>query len=133
MILVFKIITGESIIGSIEAGSINDEWINITNPMLIEEIKDEYGNLGMTLSAMLLLSDDELLTFKRNHVITYYNPKTIMVNYYSRMVEYSNNFLDKKISAQIKAAIDDLDSTISDTDNKSIVDFLLKNSNTTLQ
>jgi hypothetical protein len=118
MIYVFKLISGEEIIGAFESDdelSKNDvEYYNIATPMVIIDEYDEFGSATMKLRDAMLLSDEELMSLPSKTVMTYYPVSKIMADYYEKAVVFAKQYTKKKINRQIKDASDQLDEHMSE-------------------
>lgn len=83
MIKIIKLVSGESIIGELEAESIDPAVVY--DPMVIDVYRDEDDAPHMRLVTANALSSDEYLVFEKKHVLTYYQPQDILVEYYQQI------------------------------------------------
>jgi len=108
MIVVIKLVTGESIIGAVQYTSIDQllcqGTIRITDPMSIDRDED-----GMKLRDSLMLSEQEVLIFRQDDIITSYIPITPLVDYYTKALVYAKSFTKPNTISQISEAIQDIE------------------------
>lgn len=104
MILVFKLISGEEIIGALAVETDDDfdklEQFELMDPMWIVPTKDG----AMKLRDACMLSANDGLIFIPECIITCYKPSTNLINYYLQASEYSKTFTREGIGAQIDLA-----------------------------
>lgn len=101
MITILVLKNGDEIIGETV---VFEDYLEVIEPMHIID-----SELGMKLQDALLLSDSIKLIFKIKDVITYYVPNKVMIEYYSRAVEYAIKHTRPKTIKQITYAIKDID------------------------
>ena len=100
MIQGIMLIDGQEIIAETEE-AINGNWI-LTNPYRIEII-DDYDQPGSRLVNVLTLSKNNSIVIKSEHIISFYEPKDSVVEYYNKMLEVSTNTnFEKSIENSIK-------------------------------
>jgi ribosomal protein L31E len=125
MIYVFKLISGEEIIGALdsedETSKNNVEYFNITGPMTIVDGYDGYGAVTMKLRDSMLLSDEEFITIPCKSVITYYSASKIMIEYYKKAIIFAREFTKKKIERQIKEATEELNEAMAETSMEKVL------------
>lgn len=109
MIVVFKLVSGEEIIGRMVCESDEEfdtlEMYELFDPMWI--VPNDYG--AMKLRDALMLSENISLIFNPGDVITCYKPIKNLVNYYKRASEYSTDFTRESIASQIDLATYELE------------------------
>jgi hypothetical protein len=114
MIIVFKLISGEEIIGRLDIETDEQfavlEQYELFDPMWI--VPTEGGS--MKLRDALMLSENTSLIFIPECIITCYKPSTPLTNYYKRASEYSINFTRESIDTQIEMATQDLVQEMAD-------------------
>jgi hypothetical protein len=120
MIKIIKLVSGESIIGELEADSIDPAVVY--DPMVIDIYKDEDDNSHMRLVTANALSSEEHLVFEKKHVLTFYQPQDILVEYYHQvrhMVSEDKVIAEEKIGEALdrvkgkKVEIEEFYETIS--------------------
>lgn len=90
MILIFKLTTGNDIMGDVQIDCDHLEdldynpYITIKDPMSIESDIE-----GLRLRDCLILSDQNTLVFRTQNILTYYKPFDNMVKYYKKAVKHS--------------------------------------------
>jgi hypothetical protein len=108
MIAVFKLISGEEIIGRLEVDTEEEfdalEQYELHEPMWI--VPSDGGS--MKLRDALMLSENTSLIFIPECIITCYRPSIPLISYYKRASEYSTNFTRETIDIQIEMATQDL-------------------------
>lgn len=104
MKLVFKLISGEEIIGTLACETDEEfdklEQFELMDPMWIVPSKDG----AMKLRDACMLSENDGLIFVPECIITCYKPSINLVNYYLQASEYSKTFTRDGIGAQIDIA-----------------------------
>ncbi len=132
MILIFKLMDGQEIIGQIEESLLTTpEFYTIMNPMSIMDstsYMEEAGYGGMRLRDTLLLSDDESIIMPSKFCITTYNPSKSLVDYYTKARLYYRKYTKKDIDKQIEEAAADMEQSIHERESttKTIADILSK-------
>ena len=134
MIYVFKLISGEEIIGALddddEFPNNQMEFYNIASPMAIVDGYDEYGTVTMKLRDGMMLSDDSLMSIPSKAIMTYYPASKAMTEYYEKAIVFAKNYTKKKIERQIKDATQELDDHMSETSMEKILrELRLRNIN----
>jgi len=104
MIKIAKLITGETLIGSIE--NTDDDPFTITNPMSIYTYNTDDG-VGMALRHAVSLAEEDYLIISKKNVLTFYTPKAILKEYYNEIldsldedVEYYDDQIRDALSAE---------------------------------
>jgi hypothetical protein len=120
MIYIFKLISGEELIGAIDSED-TTEFYNIASPMTIVDGIDEYGGVIMKLRDGMMLSDESLMTIPKKSVITYYEASKVMDTYYQKAIVYAKQYTKKKIERQIKEATQQLDDAMSENNMEKIL------------
>jgi hypothetical protein len=109
MKLVFKLISGEEIIGTLACETDEEfdklEQFELMDPMWI--VPTEGG--AMKLRDACMLSDNDGLIFVPECIITCYKPSINLINYYLQACEYSKTFTRAGIGAQIDLATIELE------------------------
>jgi glutaredoxin len=109
MKLVFKLISGEEIIGTLACETDEDfdklEQFELMDPMWI--VPSEGG--AMKLRDACMLSENDGLIFVPECIITCYKPSINLINYYLQACEYSKTFTRAGIGAQIDLATIELE------------------------
>ena len=109
MKLVFKLISGEEIIGTLACETDEDfdklEQFELMDPMWI--VPSEGG--AMKLRDACMLSENDGLIFVPECIITCYKPSINLINYYLQACEYSKAFTRAGIGAQIDLATIELE------------------------
>jgi glutaredoxin len=109
MKLVFKLISGEEIIGTLACETDEEfdklEQFELMDPMWI--VPSEGG--AMKLRDACMLSDNDGLIFVPECIITCYKPSINLINYYLQACEYSKTFTRAGIGAQIDLATIELE------------------------
>lgn len=104
MKLVFKLISGEEIIGTLACETDEEfdklEQFELMDPMWIVPSKDG----AMKLRDACMLSENDGLIFVPECIITCYKPSINLINYYLQASEYSKTFTRDGIGAQIDMA-----------------------------
>lgn len=104
MKLVFKLISGEEIIGTLACETDEEfdklEQFELMDPMWIVPSKDG----AMKLRDACMLSENDGLIFVPECIITCYKPSINLVNYYLQASEYSKTFTRDGIGSQIDIA-----------------------------
>jgi len=104
MKLVFKLISGEEIIGTLACETDEEfdklEQFELMDPMWIVPSRDG----SMKLHDACILSANDGLIFVPECIITCYKPSTNLINYYLQASEYSKTFARDGIGAQIDLA-----------------------------
>jgi hypothetical protein len=109
MIIVFKILTGEEIIGVLDCNT-DEEFEELESYDLIDPMWIVPGERGtLKLRDALMLGENETLIFIPETIITCYKPSKSLVNYYSRAIDYSKNFVRKEIDEQINTATGEME------------------------
>jgi hypothetical protein len=134
MIYVFKLISGEEYVGTLDtddgAPENNMEYYNIVNPMEIVNGHDEYGSVIMKLRDGMMLSDDDLMTIPSRAIMTYYSASKVMTEYYKKAILFAKQYTKKKIEGQIKDALSQLEEHMEDSNIEKIMKELrLRNFN----
>lgn len=105
MIKIIKLISGETIIGELEADSIDPAVIY--DPMVIEVYKDESEMSHMRLNSAVSLSNADYLVFEKKHVLTFYQPLDILIKYYKEVRSYVDE--DRKFAeSRIEDALENI-------------------------
>jgi len=129
MIYIFKLISGEELIGAIDSED-TTEFYNIASPMAIVDGLDEYGGVIMKLRDGMMLSDEILMTIPKRSVITYYEASKVMNDYYQKAIVYAKQYTKKKIERQIKEATEQLDEVMSENNIEKVLrELRLRNVN----
>ncbi len=109
MKLVFKLISGEEIIGTLACETDEEfdklEQFELMDPMWI--VPSEGG--AMKLRDACMLSENDGLIFVPECIITCYKPSINLINYYLQACEYSKAFTRAGIGAQIDLATIELE------------------------
>ena len=132
MILIFKLIDGQEIIGTVQETLLTPpEYYTIMEPMSIMDstsYMEEAGYGGMRLRDTLLLSDDESITIPSKFCITTYNPSKSLVAYYTKAKLYYRKYTKKDIDRQIEEAAADMEQSIHERESstKTIAEILSK-------
>ena len=123
MIKIFKMANGEDIIGTVEnKPHWRDSVHKITDPYYIIEIQDEYGRVVTKLSNLLALSDDTVIEIDKDQIITSFNAKNIIVEYYNKVkVLRSSDKLEQKVVDAIQE-LDSINAGDNELDNMLIFD-----------
>ena len=123
MIKIFKMANGEDIIGTVEnKPHWRDSVHKITDPYYIIEIQDEYGRVVTKLSNLLALSDDTMIEIDKDQIITSFNAKNIIVEYYNKVkVLRSSDKLEQKVVDAIQE-LDSITNGDNELDNMLILD-----------
>ena len=123
MIKIFKMANGEDIIGTVEnKPHWRDSVHKITDPYYIIEIQDEYGRVVTKLSNLLALSDDTMIEIDKDQIITSFNAKNIIVEYYNKVkVLRSSDKLEQKVVDAIQE-LDSINNEDNELDNMLIFD-----------
>ena len=123
MIKIFKMANGEDIIGTVEnKPHWRDSVHKITDPYYIIEIQDEYGRVVTKLSNLLALSDDTMIEIDKDQIITSFNAKNIIVEYYNKVkVLRSSDKLEQKVVDAIQE-LDNISNGDNELDNMLILD-----------
>jgi hypothetical protein len=134
MIYVFKLISGEEIIGAFddddETPDKDMEFYNIACPMSIVDGYDEYGGVTMKLRDTMLLSDDNLLSIPNTAIITYYPASKIMIEYYKKAIIFAKKYTKKKIERQIKEATEQLEEAMAESSIEKVLrELRIRNAN----
>ena len=135
MIIVFKIVTGEDIIGTVnlpDGSNLGDmDPIDIVDPMYIVEM--EGG--GMKLRDACMLAADDILSVDPNSVVSYYYPSAAFIEYYNKASHYARTFTRDVINNQIIASVYDLEEQMKEDQRSAerISDILMKITGSTLQ
>jgi hypothetical protein len=106
MIKIIKLVSGETLIGELEADSIDPAIIY--DPMIIEVFRDEYYDAKLRLASAVSLSADDFLVFERKHVLTHYTPQSILVEFYRQMlplVSEDKKYAEQKIEEALEGVI----------------------------
>ena len=105
MIKILKLVSGETIIGELEADSVDPAVVY--DPMIIEVYHDRNHETKMKLLSATSLSVTDYLVFEKKHILTYYQPQDILVEYYNEVRPFGKE--DKKLAEQkIGDALHDL-------------------------
>ena len=123
MIKIFKMANGEDIIGTVEnKPHWRDSVHKITDPYYIIEIQDEYGRVVTLVSYLLALSDDTMIEIDKDQIITSFNAKNIIVEYYNKVkVLRSSDKLEQKVVDAIQE-LDSINAGDNELDNMLIFD-----------
>lgn len=135
-VYVFKLTTGEDIIGVVENSLLpNDEYYNIIDPMYIVGARDESGSMGMRLRDATLLSEDNMFTIANKYVVTYYKPVPQFANYYLKAAEYARKYTKPMIMNQIEESVKDIERDMAEEEEhaQQIGDILRRITGSTLQ
>lgn len=125
MIYVFKMISGNDVVGRVSsANDFSEGYFEVIDPMEIDKSPE-----GMKLRDMLLLGTSDRLKFKVPQVITYYRPSDTLVDYYNKAVVYSKGFTKPVIEQQIRLATEDLEEAMRE-DESDLTSFLMESSGT---
>jgi len=104
MKVVFKLISGEEIIGALACETIEEfdklEQYELMDPMWI--VPDKGG--AMKLRDACMLSENDGLIFVPECIITCYRPSINLTNYYLQASEYSKTFTRVGVGEQIDLA-----------------------------
>lgn len=135
-VYVFKLTTGEDIIGVVENSPLsNDEYYNIIEPMYIVGSREESGSMGMRLRDATLLSEDNLFTIANKYVTTYYKPVPQFAKYYLKAAEYARKYTKPMIIGQIEESIKEIERDMANEEEHAerIGDILRRITGSTLQ
>jgi hypothetical protein len=116
MIVIFKLTNGEEIIGDLTDHG--EHAYTLVDPMYIIESPD----YGMRLRDCMMLSDEDRLSIKISHVITYYKPSKTLANYYGVASKFAAKFSRPMIDVQIQTSIAEMQ--IAMTEEEETVDRL---------
>lgn len=108
MIKILKLVSGESIIGELEADSVDPAVVY--DPMIIEVYRDRDHDTHMKLISAVSLSVSDYLVFERKHILTYYQPLNIMVKYYNEVRPFGaedKKLAEEKIGEALESLIED--------------------------
>ncbi len=112
MIVVFKLLSGEEVIGRMVCETDEEfdtlEMYELFDPMWI--VPSDQG--AMKLRDALMLSENLSMIFNPGDVITCYKPMQSFVEYYTRASEYSINFTRSSIATQIELATQELEESM---------------------
>lgn len=101
MIYIFKMTSGEDVMGKIETNLLpEDEYYNIIDPMTVIGMRDE-TTAGLRLRDTLLLGVDNVLTVHVEHVLSYYQPSPQLAEYYEVASKYAKKYTRPAIQEQI--------------------------------
>lgn len=128
MIKVFILTTGDEIIGDYDLRLTSEENYRISNPMYIIGGQDEYGMNAMRLRNVLLLSRERKIIILPEHIIMQYIPSDVMIQYYTKAVEFDEKYGRPEIESQIGGAIVSLEESCKEQDYrmKTLSSLLLK-------
>lgn len=134
MIVIFKLTTGEEVIGRTLSDP-KDEWINIEDPMYIVGVREDDRVSGLRLRDAVMLSSDTFLTIPSKHIITWYEPNSMLTSYYNKAIVYNTTYVRPSIDTHIHYAIEDMDERMVSEEKaaKILTEMLLKAANTSLQ
>lgn len=118
MIQIIITITGDEIIGELNNRLSSDEPYSIMNPMYIIGRHDEYGVNALRLRNVLLLSDDDVITIPKQHIVAQYKPSTMMGQYYTKAVDFDKKYGRPEIEGQLGAAIVSLEESCKEEDDR---------------
>ena len=93
MIKILKLVSGETIIGELEADSVDPAVVH--DPMVIEVYRDNDYETQLKLHSATSLSITDYLVFEKKHILTYYQPQDILVEYYNEVRPFGKE--DKKL------------------------------------
>lgn len=128
MNVVFKLVSGEEIIGTMECETDEEfdklDYYELYDPMWI--VPGEQG--AMKLRDALMLAENTSLIFNPGDVITCYKPSRSLTKYYQRANEYSQIYTRASINSQIELATSELDEMIKEEEEYSsnLTNMLLK-------
>lgn len=109
MIVVFKLYSGDEVIGRLDAETDEEfdnlEYYELKDPMWI--VPTEGG--AMKLRDACMLSLNEGLIFHPESIITCYKPIVSLINYYNKASTYSAEFTRESIANQIDLATYELE------------------------
>lgn len=78
---VIRIISGEELIGDVED---TGDQINIVNVGVVSLVSTQTG-VGISLYPFAPYADESSFSFRKEHVVTTFNPSTDLLNNYNRM------------------------------------------------
>ena len=114
MNIVFKLISGEEIIGRIDCDSDEDfnalEKYDLIDPMWI--VPSENGS--MKLRDATMLAESSVLLFYSDMIITCYKPSVHLLEYYKKAIIYSEEFTRSSINNQINLATYELEQSMKE-------------------
>ena len=120
MKLVFKLISGEEIIGTLACETDEEfdklEQFELMDPMWIIPSR----NGAMKLSDACILSANDGLIFVPECIITCYKPSTNLINYYLQASEYAKTFARDGIGTQIDLATIELQQMMQDEKDQEV-------------
>lgn len=134
MIVIFKLTTGEEIIGRTFSEP-SDDWINIEDPMYIVGERSEGKVSGLRLRDAVMLGADTFLTIPSKHILASYEPNAMLTTYYNRAIVYNTTYARPSIDTHIHYAIEDIDERMV-TEEKAarvLTEMLMRAANTSLQ
>lgn len=119
MILILKLANGQDVMGRVDEARLLDAdgAVVVQDPMYIAEGFDD-SYFSTRLEDGMMLSSENSLTFKKQHVITYYSPVEALEQYYVRAVEYNKKSVRPKIHSQIRDAASQLDERLRELEDK---------------
>lgn len=85
--IVFKLTTGDSIIGLVNRDRLNDNEIKIAQPLVILQKRQNNTQYFLELERWLPFTDDPETTLRKDLIITHHNPILELEQYYYQSVE----------------------------------------------
>lgn len=134
MIYIYKLITGEEVIGDSNDSDNLTEYHNIENPMTFMDMSDQTGVTSFKLVNSLMLSSEELLTVHKKNVVAWYRPSEMMEEYYRKAVVYSAKHTEPAVDRMLEQAIFDINAKLVEDkkDTSELTELLLEIYGTTL-
>lgn len=108
--MMLKIISGYDVIASIIEES--KTTITVENPMLVIMTTSNSGSYLAYLKPYTILSRDKILTLQKAHVSAIYDPNSSLIEYYKKMIQFNEKFIEPDISYNIKTSIKVIESTL---------------------
>lgn len=115
MVLVIKLINGETVIGLLALE--DEDFISIQDPLILEYRVDTKGFRSMVLHRYNQFSMESTISFKQNMVVSMYTADNDLTDYYYYTLDHCYKYRDEAMSHDIQRASEYMQSLL-DNSNK---------------
>ena len=113
LVTITRLTDGGDIIGYVDQAATSD-YVVIHDPMDLVGTRTLNGP-GLALQPATILGSDKTVAINKANVVYTYNASTLMIQYYHKMVEYSERFLQTNYREMISEAIQDVEMKLHQT------------------
>ena len=124
---VLKLTTGQDVICIVDESKVTEQLIEINHPMTVISVPNPDGTTMIFLRRYNLLAKSPIMKIRRAHIIGTYAPRLELAKYYTTLMKYHNEVLDKITLQEVDLASTFIDAALSNPDFESVIEKQLDN------